>query len=160
MLETKTSTMKTIFSLYILLLLIFTSCQISSDNNRQSDIIFHPSHLKERKNTPFSAAVETQNLLFLSGQIGKDHLKGTLVEGGIEAETKQAIQNISEVLAQHNSSLDRVVKCTVILSDINDFAAFNNIYVQYFPNKPARTTFAAGGLAAGAKIEIDVIAAK
>ena len=158
--------MKTIFPFCALLLFTFTSCQTSNDNNnnnnndRQNEVTFHPSHLKERQNTPFSAAVETENLWFLAGQIGRDHLKGTLVEGGIEAETKQAIENIRAVLEHHNSSLDRVVKCTVILSDINDFAAFNKVYVQYFPNKPARTTFAAGGLAAGAKIEIDVIAAK
>lgn len=147
--------MKPINCLYILLLLSFFGCQ-----SNQKDITFHPSHLAERQNTPFSAAVETENLLFLSGQIGKDHKKGVLVSGGIEAETKQALENIKAVLAQHNSSLDRVVKCTVILADINDFKAFNSIYVQYFPNKPARTTFAAGGLAIGAKIEIDVIAAK
>ncbi|WP_046756264.1 RidA family protein [Kordia jejudonensis] len=155
--------MKTIFSL-CLLLLCLASCQTSNDNNTTNNdsgkLTFHKSHLPQRQNTPFSAAVETENLLFLSGQIGKDHAKGMLATGGIEAETKQAIENIKAVLAQHNSSLDRVVKCTVILSDINDFKAFNSVYVQYFPNKPARTTFAAGGLAANAKIEIDVIAAK
>jgi 2-iminobutanoate/2-iminopropanoate deaminase len=89
-----------------------------------------------------------------------NHTTRTLVEGGIEAETKQCIENIKDVLAQHNSSLDRVVKCTVILRDINDFEAFNEIYKTYFPNKPARTTFAASGLAVGANIEIDVIAVK
>jgi 2-iminobutanoate/2-iminopropanoate deaminase len=56
--------------------------------------------------------------------------------------------------------LDHVVKCTVILSDINDFAAFNEVYTQYFTKKPARTTFAASGLAANAKIEIEVVAVK
>ena len=152
--------MKTIFSLCLVCLLCFSSCQTSNDNNKKGNITFHKSHLPQRQNTPFSAAVETENLLFLSGQIGKDHTKGILAPGGIKAETKQALENIKAVLAQHNSSLDRVVKCTVILSDINDFKDFNSVYVQYFPNKPARTTFAAGGLAIGAKIEIDVIAAK
>jgi 2-iminobutanoate/2-iminopropanoate deaminase len=152
--------MKSTFFLCALLLLSFTSCQTSTENSKSSDIKFHKSHLPQRQNTPFSAAVETENLLFLAGQIGKDHTTGLLAEGGIKAETKQAIENIKAVLAQHNSSLDRVVKCTVILSDINDFKEFNSVYVQYFPNKPARTTFAAGGLAASAKIEIDVIAAK
>ena len=134
---------------------LFINCQTN-----KKEIIFHASHLAERQNTPFSAAVETENLLFLSGQIGKDHIKGELVSGGIKAETKQVLENIKAVLEQHNSSLDRVVKCTVILADINDFQEFNSVYVQYFPNKPARTTFAAGGLAANAKIEIDVIASK
>ncbi len=146
--------MKSILTIFIIAF-TFVSCQ-----SNKKDITFHKSHLAERQNTPFSAAVETENLLFLSGQIGKDHIKGMLVSGGIKAETKQALENIKAVLAQHNSSLDRVVKCTVILADINDFKDFNSVYVQYFPNKPARTTFAAGGLAIGAKIEIDVIAAK
>lgn len=146
--------MKSIVSI-VVVFLIFISCQ-----SNKKDITFHASHLSERQNTPFSAAVETENLLFLSGQIGKDHKKGTLVSGGIKAETKQVLENIKAVLAQHNSSLDRVVKCTVILADIDDFKDFNSVYVQYFPNKPARTTFAAGGLAANAKIEIDVIVAK
>ena len=83
-----------------------------------------------------------------------------MVSGGIEAETKQTIQNIKDVLEHHNLSLDHVVKCTVILKDINDFKAFNSVYVQYFTKKPARTTFAASGLAGGASIEIDVIAVK
>jgi 2-iminobutanoate/2-iminopropanoate deaminase len=146
--------MKSIAPIFIVLF-ILTSCQTD-----KKDITFHPSHLSERQNVPFSAAVETGSLLFLSGQIGKDHQKGVLVSGGIKAETKQVLENIKAVLAQHNSSLDRVVKCTVILADINDFKDFNSVYMQYFPNKPARTTFTAGGLAANAKIEIDVIVAK
>ncbi|MCL4137192.1 UNVERIFIED_CONTAM: hypothetical protein GTU68_008497 [Idotea baltica] len=89
-----------------------------------------------------------------------DHSMRILVEGGIQAETKQCIENIKAVLGQHNSSLDRVVKCTVILKDINDFSKFNDVYKTYFINKPARTTFAASGLAAGAQIEIDVVALK
>ncbi|MEC7264913.1 MAG: Rid family hydrolase, partial [Bacteroidota bacterium] len=65
-----------------------------------------------------------------------------------------------DVLAQHEMTLDNVVKCTVILSDISDFAAFNEIYAQYFTKKPARTTFAASGIAANGKVEIDVIAVR
>ena len=83
-----------------------------------------------------------------------------MVNGGIEQETKQTIENIKDVLEHHNLSLDHVVKCTVILKDINDFKAFNSVYIKYFTKKPARTTFAAAGLAGGASIEIDVIAAK
>jgi 2-iminobutanoate/2-iminopropanoate deaminase len=89
-----------------------------------------------------------------------DHKIRILVKGGIEPETKQCIDNIKAVLEQHDSGLDQVVKCTVILKDINDIAAFNDVYTSYFPKKPARTTFAASGLAVGARIEIDVIAAK
>lgn len=138
-----------------LLLLLITSCKQSN-----SEIVFHKSHESSRANVPFSDAVEVNNLLFLTGQIGKDHKAGKLVEGGITAETKQVILNIKDVLKQHNLTLDNVVKCTVILKDINDFKAFNSVYTQYFTKKPARTTFAAAGLAGGASIEIDVIAAK
>ena len=83
-----------------------------------------------------------------------------MVEGGIEAETKQVIKNIEDVLNHHDLSLDNVVKCTVILNDINDFKAFNSVYIKYFTKNPARTTFAASELASSASIEIDVIAAK
>ncbi|MBT8269285.1 MAG: RidA family protein [Flavobacteriaceae bacterium] len=128
--------------------------------NHNSNPIFHNSHEPKRQNTPFSDVVETDDLMFLAGQIGRDHDKGFVVEGGIKAETRQAIENIKAVLEHHELGLERVVKCTVILSDIKDFADFNEVYMIYFPNKPARTTFAASGLAASAKIEIDVIAAK
>ena len=141
-------------------LIVFVVFIILSCNVEKSEPIFYKSHLPERQNTPFSEVVETRDLLFLAGQIGKNHKKGKLVEGGIKAETKQVIENIKAVLEHHNSSLDKVVKCTVILADINDFAAFNSVYTTYFTNKPARTTFAAAGLAANAKIEIEVIAVK
>lgn len=125
-----------------------------------SGIIFHKSHEIKKQSAPYSDAVEVGNLFFLAGQIGMDHSTRTLVEGGLTAETEQAIQNIREVLQQHNLSLDQVVKCTVILSNMDDFAAFNEVYTKHFINKPARTTFAAAGLARNAKVEIDVIAAK
>ena len=141
-------------------LIVFIVFIVLSCNDEKSGAIFHKSHLLERQNTPFSEVVETDALLFISGQIGKNHKTGKLVEGGIKAETKQVIENIKAVLEHHNSSLDKVVKCTVILADINDFAEFNGVYTTYFRNKPARTTFAAAGLAANAKIEIEVIATK
>ena len=147
--------MKNYNILILVLTIVFYSC-----NNQSKGITFHKSHEESRLSAPFSDAVEANNLLFLTGQIGKDHKKGNLVEGGIQAETKQTIENIKAVLEHHNLWLDNVVKCTVILSDINDFSAFNEVYIQYFTKKPARTTFAAAGLAANAKIEIDVIAAK
>lgn len=117
-----------------------------------------PSYHSKRQQTPFSAVVKANGLLFLSGQIGRNHDTGQL-PGGIAAQTRQTIENIKAELENVGSSLDKVIKCTVILSDINDFEAFNKEYVQYFPNKPARTTFAAAGLAAGALIEIEVVAA-
>ena len=143
-----------LFSLFVLSIFI-QSCQ-----ENKTEVIFHKSHELSRANVPFSDAVEIGNLLFLTGQIGKDHKAGKLVDGGIEAETKQMIENIEDVLKHHGLTLDNVVKCTVILKDIEDFSRFNSVYTQYFTKKPARTTFAASGLAGGASIEIDVIAAK
>lgn len=139
----------------VFMLFTFLSC-----SNRQGEVFFHESHEPKKRNAPFSDVVEANGFLFLSGQIGMDHSKRELVNGGITEETKQAIENISDVLKHHKSSLENVVKCTVVLSDINDFSAFNEVYVNYFPNKPARTTFAASGLARNAKIEIDVIAVR
>ncbi len=125
-----------------------------------SGIIFHGSHESKKQAAPFSDAVEVGNLFFLAGQIGMDHSTRTMVEGGLTAETEQAIQNIRDVLVQHGLSLDQVVKCTVILSTMDDFAAFNEVYKKHFTKKPARTTFAAAGLARNAKVEIDVIAVR
>lgn len=122
--------------------------------------IFHPSHEPRKAEAPFSDVVQVGNLYFLSGQIGMDHSTRTLVEGGIEAETRQVLENIKAVLAQHKLDMGDVVKALVVLDDIEDFAAFNAIYREYLPQKPARTTFAAEALAAGAKIEIEVIAVK
>ncbi len=122
--------------------------------------IFHRSHEPKKQAAPFSDVVQIGNLFFLSGQIGMDHTTRELVNGGIENETLQTIQNIEAVLAQHDLTLNDVVKALVILEDIEDFSAMNNIYTTYFPQKPARTTFAAKALARGAKIEIEVVAVK
>ncbi|MDH7445013.1 RidA family protein [Aquimarina sp. 2201CG14-23] len=142
--------------LLTILIVVLTGCNTNSD----VAIVFHETHEPKKANAPFSDIVQVGNLFFLSGQIGMDHTTRTLVSGGIEKETKQTLENIKAVLEHHKMDMNNVVKCTVVLADINDFAAFNNIYKTYFPNKPARTTFAAKGLAVGAKIEIECIAAK
>lgn len=144
-------------ALLYLFLILFLVLSCKRDRNTT---VFHKSHEPKRQQVTFSDAVETDGFLFLAGQIGKNHKTGKLVEGGITSETIQAIENIKAVLEFHNLSLDHVVKCTVILKDIDDFSTFNDIYSQYFTKKPARTTFAAANLAANASIEIDVIAAK
>ncbi len=108
---------------------------------------------------PFSSAVRVGDLLFLSGQIG--NLPGTRqpVDGGITAQTRQTLENIKTMLAFAGSSLDRAVKCTVFLADIQDFAAMNAVYATYFPkDPPARSTVAVSGLAVGARVEIECIA--
>lgn len=153
--------MKRFIPVLSLLMLILISCETpakESESSKVNSLIFHKSHEPRKQSAPFSDAVQFRNIFFLSGQIGMDHSTRTLVEGGIENETKQTLENIKAVLEQHQLEMKDVVKATVILDDINDFSAFNSIYSEYFPQKPARTTFAAEALARGAKIEIEVVA--
>ena len=147
------------FRYTLFLILIFGSLS-TSYAQESSELIFHKSHEPKKQNAPYSDAVQAGNMFFLSGQIGMDHTTRTLVKGGVQPQTEQAIKNIEEVLKQHGMTLENVVKCTVILANIEDFSAFNDIYTRFFTNKPARTTFAAKGIAANSSIEIDVIAIK
>jgi 2-iminobutanoate/2-iminopropanoate deaminase len=103
--------------------------------------------------------VRVDDLLFVSGQIG--NLPGTLdlAPGGIQAETTQALENIAAILERNGSSLARVAKCTVFLLDMAEWPALNEIWAEYFPNKPARSALGASGLAKGARVEIECIAA-
>jgi len=108
---------------------------------------------------PFSSAVRVGDLLFLSGQVGNVPGTRQLVDGGVTGQTRQALENIKAVLAFAGSSLDRAVKCTVFLADIQDFAAMNAVYAAYFPkNPPARTTVVASPPVVGARVEIECIA--
>jgi len=139
-------------------LLSLTFLLITACSKDKLEVEYFASKEEKKKDLPFSDAVKVNNLLFLSGQIGMDHKVRKLVDGGIAEETKQVFKNITEVLEQHGSSIDQIVKCTVILADINDFAAMNSVYKSYFKEHfPVRTTIAAD-LVAGAKIEIEVIA--
>jgi 2-iminobutanoate/2-iminopropanoate deaminase len=111
-------------------------------------------------NLPFSEAVRVGHLLFLSGQIGIDWATGKLVEGGIQEETRQALTNIRQVVEKYGSRMDHVVKCTIMLADIREWPAMNEIYATFFPGgKPARSAFAGSGLALDARVEIECIAA-
>jgi reactive intermediate/imine deaminase len=108
---------------------------------------------------PFSSAVRVGNMLYLSGQIGNTPGTRQLADTGIAGQTKQAFDNIKSVLAAGGSALERVVKCTVFLTDIKDFGAMNAVYATYFPkDPPARSTVAGTGLALGARIEIECVA--
>lgn len=109
---------------------------------------------------PFSAAVRVGDLLILSGQIG--NLPGTtsLAPGGIKAEAKQVLENIKHILEANGSAMDRVVKCTVMIADIDEWGDFNEVYATYFPGpKPARSAFEASGLAFDARVELECWAA-
>jgi len=109
---------------------------------------------------PYSHAVVANGLVFTSGQTGEDPATGGLVEGGVEAETEQALNNLTEVLKAAGTSLDCVVKSTVFISDMKDFAAMNKVYSRFFgSHKPARSTVAVVELAPpAAKVEIELIA--
>lgn len=108
---------------------------------------------------PFSEAVRVGHMLYLSGQLGFDAKTSALVEGGIEAETRQTLENIKATLEKHGSSMAEVVKCTVFLADISEWAAMNSVYVTYFPsNPPARSALGSSGLAMGARTEIECMA--
>ena len=109
---------------------------------------------------PFTPAVQVGNILYLAGQVGTSaDTKGGLVPGGIEAETRQTMMNIKDVLEKSGSSLDRVVKCTVFMADMKEWPAMNGVYASFFPNhKPARSAFGATGLALNARVEIECIA--
>jgi reactive intermediate/imine deaminase len=107
---------------------------------------------------PFSPDVRVGHMLYLAGQIGADST-GRLVPGGIDAETRQALTNIADVLRRSGSSMDRVVKCTVFMADMKEWPAMNAVYATFFPtHKPARSAFGATGLAANARVEIECLA--
>lgn len=115
---------------------------------------FYPRKSPPGQSYPFSEAVRVGDMLYLSGDIGVD-ASGKLVPGGIKTEAKQAMDNIGANLARHYSSFDHVVQCTVALADIADWPAFNEVYKGYFSKHfPARMAYAAGGLALGAKVEV------
>lgn len=115
--------------------------------------------VSEDMQLPFSEAVRVGHMLYLSGQLGYDAKTASLVEGGIQAETRQTMENIKATLEKHGSSLAEVVKCTVFLADISEWAAMNEVYVTYFPSKPpARSALGSSGLALGARTEIECIA--
>jgi reactive intermediate/imine deaminase len=107
-------------------------------------------------NLPFSDAVRVGDMLYLSGQLG--NIPGTtqLVPGGIQGESRQAMENIKAILERNGSSLDQVVKCTVMIADIAEWPSFNEVYVTYFPgHKPARSAFAAAGIAFNGRVEVE-----
>jgi 2-iminobutanoate/2-iminopropanoate deaminase len=109
---------------------------------------------------PYSQAIKAGNLLFLSGQIPLDPATGAIVEGGIEAETRQVFHNIGDILKAAGVSFDAIVSATVYVADMNDFGKVNEIYATYFASPaPARATVQVARLPKDARVEIQVIAA-
>ena len=108
---------------------------------------------------PYSQAIKAGGFLFVSGQIPIDPASGQFVSGGITEQTEQVMKNLSAVLEAAGSGLDRVVKATVFLADMDEFVAMNQVYGKYFSsNPPARATVEVARLPRDARVEIDVIA--
>jgi len=108
---------------------------------------------------PYSVAIRVGNLLFTAGQTGLDPATMELVSGGIQAETRQVLTNIRNVLESAGSSLEQVVKTTVFLRDMADFTRMNAVYAEFFPrDHPARTTVQVAALPRGGAVEIEAIA--
>jgi 2-iminobutanoate/2-iminopropanoate deaminase len=108
---------------------------------------------------PYSQAIIAGGLLFVSGQIPIDPATGELVEGDIEAQTEQALKNVVAILKEAKMGPENVVKTTVFLRDLNEFARMNEVYARYLGKEPpARSTVQAAGLPRGVKIEVDAIA--
>ena len=127
-----------------------------TDSGRDIEI-FHMDAVPEE--LPFSSAVRTGGMVYVSGQIGHRPGEMRLVEGGLEAEARQALDYMGQALELAGSSFGRVVKCTVFFADMKDFQRFNAIYRTYFSDYlPARSGIEVQGLALGARIEVECIA--
>lgn len=144
---------------------VFLVCfAVSLSANAQPESNAGPEYLTSPATTvlkrPFSEAVRVGNILYLSGFTGRIPGTNTVVPGGIQAETKQAMDNIKGALDRYGSDFEHVVKCTVMLLDIKEWAAMNEVYRSYFPEDrmPARSAFATNGLVFGARVEVECLA--
>ena len=140
--------------------LILISALLFSFNGWADDIAVEhfSSEQTIKQDFPFSDAVKVGNTLYLSGMIGEDE-EGNLVEGGIVPEAHNVLKRMGTLLAHYNLGYDDVVKCLVMIDDINQWSLFNSVYVQYFEKPyPARSAFGADGLAGNASFELECIA--
>lgn len=148
------------FGPLIVCALFAAACQPGTheQETKPADVAYLNMPGMEDSDLPFSSAVRVGNTLYLSGNIG--NVPGTLdlAPGGIQAETRQTLDNIKAVLEQFGSSMDKVVKCTVFLADIGEWGLMNEVYRTYFKNPPARSALGASGLALDARLEIECIA--
>ena len=142
-------------------LCVFLACTTSDSQQTPTRSEIEFINLVEPWPYPFSSAVRVGNTLVLSGQVGTRIENGApvLVAGGIDAEARQTMENIKSIVERCGSSMERVVKCMVMLADMSEWPRFNEIYASYFPGpKPARSAWGANGLALGARVEVTCIA--
>ncbi len=145
--------------IFLLPLVLLYGCDVEVSHDEPGpDVDYLQMPGMEGRNLPFSSAVLVDNTLYLSGNLG--NLPGTLdlAPGGIGPETRQTLENIKSVLEEFGSSMDEVVKCTVFLADIKEWAAMNEVYKTYFKNPPARSALGSSGLALNGRVEIECIA--
>ncbi len=130
-----------------------------ADSHKNKTVEFLTAGKKSDSGPPFSEAVRAGDTLYLSGKLGTDPNTRKLAEGGIKAEAQQTMENISATLQKHGYSMDNIVKCTIMLADIGDYNVFNAVYKTFFKNHyPARSAFAASGLALNARVEVECLA--
>ena len=135
------------------------AAQDQTDEAGDGAPVFYSNPAFKEKGYPFSEAVEAGGFIFLSGQLGTDPATAELVEGGIETQARQTMENIKAALERRDLTFANVVKCTVMIDDMADWPAFNAVYAEYFEDDfPARSAFGADGLALGAAVEVECIA--
>lgn len=157
--NTSTSTCSCILTC-ILLISVMNIPGYGQEPERGEKIRYLTSEETTDLELPFSEAVRVGNMLYLSGMVGNVPGKLELVSGGVRAEAKQALENIRRVLKRYGSSMEHVVKCTIMIDDIDMWGEFNEVYISFFKEPyPARSAFGADGLALGAALEIECMAA-
>jgi len=140
---------------------LIAGCHPADQGPVSADVEYLQMPVYEGQDLPFSSAVRVDNMLYLSGVIGTDPNATGLapMPGGVTAETQRAMEIIRDELETFGSSMDRVVKCTIFMADMDEWAAMNEVYVTFFDTPPARSALGANGLAIGASVEIECIAA-
>jgi 2-iminobutanoate/2-iminopropanoate deaminase len=125
----------------------------------EREVIVTEGAPKPFSGAPYNQAIRAAGLVFCAGQVGLDPASDTLVEGGVEAQARRAMENLSAVLEAAGTSVDRIVKTTIFVTDLGDFAAVNAVYGSFFEaDPPARSTVQVAGLPAGAVVEIEAVA--
>jgi len=153
--------MRKIVTLTGVLSALVLSAGIALAGDTASDLEYLGPEAVGERVLPFSDAVRVGDILYVSGKLG--NIPGTmnLAEGGIGPETRQTLENIKASVERHGFSMDRPIKCTVFLADIAEWAAMNEVYVEFFPGrKPARSAVGVSGLALNARTEIECMFAR